>query len=254
MSRRKDKGRIEGPFVPVLIATMNSAAWRALSPYARVVYIALKSRYGLDARNNGRIYLSTRDGAEELGFDVKTVARCLRELQHYGFIVMTKVGALGVEGKGVAPHWRLTELGYMGDPPTRDFLHWNGERFHEQKSPAYCKRRQRSLAKLQADAEKQNPVPRNGAGCTNARHIPVYQGADQLPEKVIQGAVHINEGACTTERSISRVNHSTALTVWSPNPLPLPADLIASLPPDLAVLAVLVAFYSGNVVGLESAA
>jgi hypothetical protein len=41
------------------------------------------------------------------------IARWFRELQFYGFIVMTKGGSLGVEGKGKAPHWRLTELGYM---------------------------------------------------------------------------------------------------------------------------------------------
>ena len=48
MKPRKDKGRIEGPFVPVLIGTMKSAAWRTMSPYARVLYIALKSRYTFD--------------------------------------------------------------------------------------------------------------------------------------------------------------------------------------------------------------
>jgi hypothetical protein len=100
MKSRKDKGRIEGPFVPMLIDTMASPAWKAMSPYARVVYIALRSRYGHKIRNNGRIYLSARDGAEDTGFDLKTVARCLRELAHYGFTVMTERGCLGVEGKG----------------------------------------------------------------------------------------------------------------------------------------------------------
>src|SRR5215469_3557695 len=147
MKPRKDKGRIEGPFIPILIGTRKSPAWRALSPYAREVYHSLRSRYSLDARNNGRIYVSTRDGAEETGFDVKTVARSLRELKHYGFIVMTEAGCLGVEGKGKAPHWRLTELGYMREPPTRDFLIWNGELFYEQKSLRYYTRK------------KQNPVP-----------------------------------------------------------------------------------------------
>ena len=209
MSRRdKDKGRIEGPFVPMLIPTMESAAWKAMSPYARVVYYTLKSRYGHKIRNNGRIYLSTRDGSEETGFNEKTVARCLRELQHYGFIVMTEPGCLGVNGKGKAPHWRLTELGYMLNPPTREFLKWNGEMFHEQKSPAYYKRQQRCLDKLRG-GQKQKPAPINGAGCTDQRSIPVYQGAVQLPDKVHQGAVHINDSACTADRHISRVNHSS---------------------------------------------
>ena len=46
MGRHKDKGRIEGPFVPMLVDTMASPAWKAMSPYARVVYVALRSRYG----------------------------------------------------------------------------------------------------------------------------------------------------------------------------------------------------------------
>lgn len=167
-----------------------------MSPYARLVYIALKSRYGFKARNNGRIYLSARDGAEETGFDMKTVARALRELKHYGFIVMTEPGCLGVNGKGKAPHWRLTELGYMTDPPTRDFLKWDGELFHEQKSPKHYLRK------------KQNPVPLDGTECAATRNIPAYRDTEQLPEKVYRPTEHTDEEACTVQRHIYRVNHS----------------------------------------------
>ena len=111
MARNKDKGRIEGPFVPMLIQTTSCPAWRALSPYAREVYRVLKSKYGFDARNNGRIYVSARDGADETGFHKDTIVRSLRELAHYGFIVMTEPGCLGFNGRGKAPHCRLTELG-----------------------------------------------------------------------------------------------------------------------------------------------
>jgi hypothetical protein len=224
--RNKDKGRIEGLFVPMLIDTMTSPAWKAMSPYARVVYCALKSRYGHKIRNNGRIYLSTRDGAEEMGFNDKTIARSLRELQHYGFIVMTEPGCLGVNGRGKAPHWRLTELGYMTDPPTKDFLKWDGEMFHEQKSPAYYKRQERHLTKLRVGAKKQNPAPLDGADCTTERCIPVHQSAVQLPGKVHHGAVHSNEPACTTERCISRINHSAV-----PFAAPDEQDL-RGMPPD----------------------
>ena len=40
----------------------------------------------------------------------------LRPFQHYGFIVMTDPGGLGVEGKGKAPHFRLTEAEWPGIP------------------------------------------------------------------------------------------------------------------------------------------
>jgi hypothetical protein len=47
---------------------------------------------------------------------------------------MTKGGSLGVEGKGKAPHWRLTELGYMHELPTRDFDRWTGAKFTDRKT------------------------------------------------------------------------------------------------------------------------
>ena len=218
MKPRKDKGRIEGPFIPMLISTRKSPAWRAMSPYAREIYLTLKSRYSFDARNNGRIYVSTRDAAEDTGFDKKTVARALHELQHYGFIVMREAGCLGVEGRGKAPHWRLTELGYMREPPTRDFLNWDGTIFQEQKSPEYYLRK------------KQNPVPPDGPDCTAARYIPVTRQTDHSADKVVRQTVHTDEGACTVQRDISRVNHSPALNCLTSRAIePAAADLASML-------------------------
>lgn len=217
MSRRnKDKGRIEGPFVPMLIDTMASPAWKAMSANARVVYIALRSRYGHKIRNNGRIYLSARDGQADTGLSRNIVARGLRELKHYGFIVPTKGHCLGVEGKGGATHWRLTELGYMHEPPTRDFLKWNGELFHEQKSPEYYKRQERRLLKLKT-RQKQNPVTTHAKGCHDPRDIPVSRPTGQLLDKVSRPTGHISESPCHDPRDISRIYHSvdTPKPVWS---------------------------------------
>jgi hypothetical protein len=134
MSRRKEKGRIGGPFVPLLKEMMSCKAWKAMEPSTRLLYIALKGRYGIEAKNNGRLYLSVRIAEEEIGINKNTAARGFRELEHYGFIVMTEGSCLGVDGKGKAPHWRLTELGYMSDPPTKDYLRWDGELFTEAKN------------------------------------------------------------------------------------------------------------------------
>src|SRR5262249_51298780 len=98
---------------------------------AKVLYIALKRRYNSQSHNNGRLYLAHRLAAKEINSDTNQITRWFRELQHYGFIVMHKPGGLGVYGKDQAPRWRLTELGYMRDPPTRDFLRWNGVRFSQ---------------------------------------------------------------------------------------------------------------------------
>jgi hypothetical protein len=192
MKDRRDKGRISGPFVPMLTETMASAAWRAMSAHARVVYIALRARYSLKARNNGRIYLSVRQAAKESGFNKDTAGRCLRELSHYRFIVMTEPGCLGVGGRGKAPHWRLTELGYMTDPPTRDFLKWDGEVFHEQKSPRHYTRK------------KQNPVRSRRTVCPVRSDIPVSGPVGQSAAELSETVGHTADPACPTAPDISR--------------------------------------------------
>jgi hypothetical protein len=203
MSRdKKDKGRIDGPFVPLLVETMATPAWKAMSPYARVVYTALKSRYSFKNRNNGRIYLSDRDGAEETGFNKDTIARALRELKHYGFIVLTEPGCLGVNGKGKAPHWRLTELGYMRDPPTRDFMHWDGVIFREEKSAKSFLRK------------KQNPVRLRRTVCPVTSDIPLSRPTGQSVDEPSDPTGHMDSDACPAPLDISRVNHSPTLK-WS---------------------------------------
>jgi len=133
MSRRQDKGRLP-PFVPLIVSTIDSPAWKAMSHGARSLFVALRRRFSQHFHNNGRIYLSQRVAAKELGSHHNEIARWFRELKFYGFIVMTKGGSLGVEGKGKAPHWRLTELGYMNELPTRDFERWTGAKFVDRKT------------------------------------------------------------------------------------------------------------------------
>jgi hypothetical protein len=143
--KEKRKNRL-APFVPLLIDTIDSPAWRAMSHGAKALFIALKRRYFHTNHNNGRIFLSQRLAAKELGSHHNEIARWFRELQHYGFIVMMSPGCLGLEGRGKAPRWRLTELGYMRELPTRDFARWNGTPFKDQKTdsragrPARCVR------------------------------------------------------------------------------------------------------------------
>jgi hypothetical protein len=91
---KKSKGRIEGPFVPLLKETLATAAWRATSHGARSLYVALKSRYGDHFKNNGKVY---RRAATELGSNRDSVLRWFDELQYYGFIIMANPGALGVD-------------------------------------------------------------------------------------------------------------------------------------------------------------
>jgi len=129
----RNKPRIPGEFVWVLLSTLSSPAWRALSHGARSLFLHLSRRYNLKNNNNGKIYLSTRGAAAELGSGREEIANWFRELEFYGFIVKTQPGYLGVNGCGLAPHWRMTDRDTESSPPTWDFLNWNGTKFRRRK-------------------------------------------------------------------------------------------------------------------------
>jgi hypothetical protein len=180
MSRKyKDKGRIEGPFVALLKETMASPAWRTMSPVGRLLYIALKARYSNNFKNNGRIYLSVRMAAKETGLNKDTITRAFHENTHYGFIRMTEAGCLGLEGRGKAPHWRLTELGYMTNPPTRDFMRWDGTIFQ--------------------DAKKQKPVRPNRTDCPTGPDTPLSDQTGHLVAELSDRTGHTDVPACPTK-------------------------------------------------------
>jgi hypothetical protein len=118
----------------LFIEVLDAPAWRALSHGAKALYIALRRRYNATIDNNGKIYLPQRTAQRELDSHRDQIARWFRELNHYGFIVLTSAGRLGVRGHGRAPRWQLTELPYNDDPATKNFLAWNGVPFGSQKT------------------------------------------------------------------------------------------------------------------------
>jgi hypothetical protein len=108
---------------------LRSDAWKAASFGARSLFMALKTYYSSGFQNNGYIFLSKRRAEDEFGLTHSMITRWYRELQHFGFIVLTQGPCLGVEGKGKAAKWRLTDEPYKGDPATNDFLKWDGVLF-----------------------------------------------------------------------------------------------------------------------------
>jgi hypothetical protein len=133
-ARHEQPTQRQGTLAPVGPFAQGNNAISGMARDVALRAIALKTRYSINLRNNGRIYLSVRNAANETGLNKDTIARAFRELERYGFIVQTKGGCLGVEGKGKAPHWLLTELGYMADPPTKDFLRWSGTKVRDAKN------------------------------------------------------------------------------------------------------------------------
>jgi hypothetical protein len=206
--KRKDKGRLP-PFVPLHISTMETPAWKALSMGARVLYLQLKRHHLVGIKNNnGKIFLSQRDALEELGIsDRHSVARWFCELQHFGFIVQTQGGCLGVNGKGKAPHWRLTELPTLGVRETQDYLKWDGRPFPGNGNQAWRSRGQKPRKPIvTAVHEKQNP-----GGETTARvagkQPPLVAGKQPPlppPSGVETTAISADQGGVETT-AISRI-------------------------------------------------
>jgi hypothetical protein len=127
---KKDKGRIEGQFVALRYEVMDCPAYIATSHGARCLLLALKRRV---PRHGNRAYLSYRMARRELKASFNKVKEWFAELEHYGFIVLAVHGSLGVDGKGKAPHWRLTELGRVAgvgtEFSTKEYLRWDGVLF-----------------------------------------------------------------------------------------------------------------------------
>ncbi|WP_342643909.1 hypothetical protein [Rhodoligotrophos ferricapiens] len=110
------------PFVAVLKHTLKAPAWLDLTFGARCLYVLLKAYH--NGQNNGSIRLGVRRAAAELNASRSSVEKWFRELEEHGFIRPTQRAYLGAEGKANATCWRLTELGYLGQQPTREYRAW----------------------------------------------------------------------------------------------------------------------------------
>jgi hypothetical protein len=129
------KGNTAGePYVMLLKSVLECPAWKELSHGATRLYTYLK---GEKSNYSNRAYLSYRDAQRATGASLKKIAEWFAELKHYGFIVLETPHSLGVDGKGKAPHWRLTDSGRtskssasgLREDPTKDYLRWDGVLF-----------------------------------------------------------------------------------------------------------------------------
>jgi hypothetical protein len=187
MSKRNRK--IKGPFVAVPKAIMATPAWRAMTAGSRLLWIELRGWLRNDGLNNGKMFLACRSAAQAIGTKSKSsIVRWYAENEHYGFLRKTSDGFLGVDGRGVAAHYRFTDLAHGTHPPTRDFEKWEGVMFE------YKPRR--------SGPKKQNPVPTMGTPRTHHGYIRKAKRA---------GSVCTHHGdigdatKCTHHRYISRL-------------------------------------------------
>lgn len=107
--RQRQKKSNKGTFISLWL--LQEPAWAAMSSNAQILYVWLKLEWrGSNKCNNGNIRLSCRQAASCIGVSINTAAKAFHELQRHGFIVVTQVGSLGVEGEARGPRYELTEL------------------------------------------------------------------------------------------------------------------------------------------------
>jgi DNA-binding transcriptional MocR family regulator len=124
MGRSYNKRRVS-KFVKLDHWILETDAYKNLGCGARSLLIELIYRF--NGRNNGMIFLSSREAAERLNISKNTVGGYYKELCLAGFIVETRKYQLGVSGKGKASNWRLTHLpcDLTGNRPTLEFKKQN---------------------------------------------------------------------------------------------------------------------------------
>jgi hypothetical protein len=162
------------PFVPITRGMLDLPAWKACSPGARLLYISLKRFLNEKIGNNGKIYLSYRDACQALGTrSFQSVARWFAELEFYGFIVKTTEGRLGVDGRGTAPHYRLTECMCDGKAATRDYERWDGTPFVDPQTEKQRRKKQNPVPVTGTPRSRDGYIPQEKSGAKNGGSVPV---------------------------------------------------------------------------------
>jgi hypothetical protein len=123
---KNGRSRGSGRFVALHHFLLNSAAWRALTPYDRAVYIEVVKAY--DGTNNGRIALGVRRIAAQANVGKNTAVRSLERLVELGFLEQAQAGAFDYKVRH-ATEWRLTQYrcDRTGALPSKAFMKWRPE-------------------------------------------------------------------------------------------------------------------------------
>ena len=150
--RRVDKtGRSIGEtrFVMLYHWLLKSAAWSALPPACRALYVALSQRY--NSFNNGEISMSVREAAHEINIAKDTASKAFHVLEDKGFIRRNVCGSFDWKLKH-ATTWILTQHPFNDQPTTKDFARWSPEN-------------------LEPSPKRRTRCPNSGTVCNRATRI-----------------------------------------------------------------------------------
>lgn len=113
------RSKREGRFLKLEHFLLHSAAWRALKPVERAIYLELAQRF--NGSNNGEISFSVREAADYVHCAKDTATKAFHELETVGFIRRNICGSFDYK-KRHATTWILTEHPYQNNPATKDFM------------------------------------------------------------------------------------------------------------------------------------
>ena len=122
--------RIPGGYVRIEGYMLDSPAWKALSPYAQVLYMAIKRRFrnrGKGKSNNGYISMSRREAAAATGRSEGAMGRAFHDLIEKGFIKITRKSAFNMKDAR-AREYALTEFPVGDNLATKEFMQWSPEK------------------------------------------------------------------------------------------------------------------------------
>jgi hypothetical protein len=129
------RSKTDGPHVRIYAWFAKSAAWRAMKPGPRALYVELAGFF--KGTNNGELFLSERAAAKRLNIDKKTARGYFKELLEKGFIRVSVKGSFDhKDSEGTS--WILTEHGAGDRLATRDFMRWEAPEYKKpggKKSP-----------------------------------------------------------------------------------------------------------------------
>lgn len=109
MAKHNATGRSNGELSHIRLYhwEYNCPAFRALSPNAKAVYLAMRGLF--NGRNNGHIAMSARNAGAVCHASKSTGARALHELIDLGFIRITKASAFNMKQR-LAAEYELTAI------------------------------------------------------------------------------------------------------------------------------------------------
>jgi len=112
-----------GSSIVVRTHMINSEAYLALTPYAKVLITLLQIHW----RNDKAVDYGVREAAEKIPCDRRTAMKAFKLLETRGFIKMMEYAMFCSRTQSKSRSWRLEWLPFNGKPPVNTWEKWRSD-------------------------------------------------------------------------------------------------------------------------------